>query len=305
MQSRRTVGLVAIGACCMALAYLAGIYSYAKNLGPVELLRTVKRHLLFQPEERTGKPTVDAFSRLTSYPGKVEVPCPVQTDKTKVLLLIGQSNAANNGGQRYVSAHGDKVINYYAGRCFLAASPLLGTTGEAGEPWTLLGNKLVASGLADRVVLVASAIGGVPVRRWKEGGDANGVLQSVLDELKSRYLVTQILWHQGESDFAGRTAQGEYVQMFTSMVDSIRRKGVKAPIFVSVATKCGLDPDWRPENPVSMAQRSLPDNGRKIFPGVNTDAMLGPEDRYEECHLSATGQEKFAAAWVEEISKVQ
>jgi hypothetical protein len=37
----------------------------------------------------------------------------------------------------------------------------------------------------------------------------------------------------------------------------------------------------------------------KIFAGVDTDSLLGPEDRYEDCHFSGSGQEKFATAWIE------
>jgi hypothetical protein len=38
------------------------------------------------------------------------------------------------------------VINFSAGHCYRAASPLLGADGELGEIWTLLGTKLIQSG---------------------------------------------------------------------------------------------------------------------------------------------------------------
>jgi len=305
MPTRRAIAVAIIAVGCLIVAYLAGVYSYAKNLGPVEWLRTIKRELTFKPEVRPGLPTFDAFNRLTGFPGKQEVRCPLQTGRTMVLLLIGQSNAANNAGQRYASAHGDGVVNYYGGKCFVAASPLLGATGHAGESWTLLGNKLVASGRADRVVLVSAAIGGSWIRRWKEGSDLNGMLQSVLDDLRPRYRISHVLWQQGEADSEGGMGRDDYAEAFNSLVGSMRRKGVDAPVFPSVSTKCGMNPDWRADNPVALAQKSLPDKARGIFPGVDTDAILGPVDRYDDCHFSATGQEKFADAWAGVLAKTR
>jgi lysophospholipase L1-like esterase len=238
--------------------------------------------------------------RLISFPDKKEISCPSQTGKTLVLLTIGQSNTGNHAGQRYVSEYEDKVVNYFGNKCFIASSPLLGTTGTGGESWTLLGNKLVASGLADRVVLVPAGIGGSSISQWKKGGDLNKMLLSVLDEIKPHYQITHILWHQGESDFGLGTSKNDYVNMFYSMIDTIHSKGVNAPIYPSIATKCGINPSWTPENQIAIAQKTLEDKTRIIFHGVDTDTMLGFLDRQgDDCHFSGTGQEKFASAWVE------
>ncbi len=249
--------------------------------------------------------TFDAFGRLISFPKKVEIPCPAQTARTKVLLLMGQSNTANLAGQRYASTHGDKVVNYFGGKCFIAASPLLGASDKRGESWTLLGNKLVSSGFADRVILIPTGIGGTPIKRWTGNGNLNGMLLSVLDEVKPRYRITHVLWHQGESDFDIATTKEDYSRMFFSLVDSIRRKGVDAPIYPSVASKCGIEPTWTPDNPVATAQRSLDNKGKEIFRGVDTDSGLDGLDRYDDCHFSQTGQEQFANAWVEVSPRVR
>ncbi len=304
MQNKRVnkirAGVAFVALCSIAIAYLAGAYSFSKNLWPIEDLRQIKRQI---SPPAASQPTYDIFTRLTDFPGKNELPCPAQTEKTEVLLLIGQSNAGNQAGQRYSSVHDDKVINYFGGKCFIAASPLLGTTGFYGESWTLLGNKLISLGLADRVILIPAGIGGSPIRRWKEGGDINRMLLSVLDEANSRYRITHVLWHQGEADFSDKTPRDDYVKMFISLVDSLRHKNVMAPIFPSVATKCEIVPTWIPENPVALAQRSLIDKERKIFQGVDTDSILDSKDRYDDCHFSGTGQEKFANAWVQVLMK--
>ena len=60
------------------------------------------------------------------YAGKIEVQCPKQTQRTAVLLIAGQSNAANSAAQRHETRHPDRVLNFMGGRCYVAASPLLG-----------------------------------------------------------------------------------------------------------------------------------------------------------------------------------
>jgi len=40
-----------------------------------------------------------------------------------VLLIAGQSNAANSAAQRHETAIPDRVLNFISGRCYVAASP--------------------------------------------------------------------------------------------------------------------------------------------------------------------------------------
>lgn len=245
----------------------------------------------------------DIGGRLTQFPGKTVTPCPAQTPRTLVLLIAGQSNTANYAEARHVSAHGDRVLNYFAGACTVAASPLLGTAGDRGESWTLLGNKIIAAGIADRVVLIPTGIGATAIRLWQQGGTLNPMLMQVVDEAQKRYRITHVLWHQGESDFADGTSKQAYRAGFSSLVESLRRHGVDAPIFPSVATRCPHGPVWYRANLTAEAQRSLPDRARGIFPGVDTDSLLGPADRDFGCHYTASGQEIFAAAWLDVLRK--
>jgi hypothetical protein len=274
----------------IAVSYFIGEFSGTHHVWPLSHLS------LFR-----GPPPVPWMNppgRLVSYPGKQEVACPAQTPRTRVILAIGQSNAANQGGQRYASTHGINVISFFRGKCYIAASPLLGTSGSMGESWTLLGNDLISAGAADRVILITDAIGGSYLKQWEPGADFHRMLLSDIASILPKYQITAILWHQGESDFYSGTSELDYEAMFRSLVASLRHAGVTAPIFISVASKCGIEPAWRPDNPVTRAQRALPDPKLGIYAGVDTDALMVPLDRYDDCHFDASGQEKFAAAWV-------
>jgi hypothetical protein len=237
----------------------------------------------------------DRFGRLLSYPGKTEIPCPAQDDATAVLLVIGQSNAANYQSQRHQSKD-DRVVNFLAGRCYRAASPLLGADGRMGETWTLLGTKLVSSGLYRTVILIPVAVGGSAARRWADGGDLNAAMLAAIKAAKARYAITGVLLDQGAADFALRTPETQYRSDLASLIGSLRAEGVHAPFFI---TRCSVGgKDWTADNPVARAQASLADDQRGIFDGPNTDRDVTPFDRYDGYHFSASGQEKYADAWI-------
>ncbi len=245
----------------------------------------------------------DTYGRLTGYPGKKAVACPAQDRNTAVLLLVGQSNTGNHAEQKHTSAFGARVLNYFDGKCYVAESPLLGTTGSAGESWTLLGNKLLAAGSFGKVILVPAGINGTPISRWQKGGDLNEMLIGVLDAVRKRYRITHILWHQGEVDFIIKTGEDDYRTMFGSLLASIRDQRIEAPMFASVATKCA--PEWSADNPIARAQKALPSLAQLVFAGVDTDYLIGDPDRHDTCHFGATGQEKFAQAWVDIIHRLR
>lgn len=245
----------------------------------------------------------DAFHRLIKYPNKTEVACPKQTERTLVLLISGQSNSANHGGQRYASQYGDQVINYFDGKCYIAQSPLLGSTGLEGDSWTLLGNLLIQQGKAERVVIASTGIAGSAVSQWEVGSPYQQMLQSSTQKLLTQYRVTHMLWHQGETDYGKRTSQEDYEKLFSGIADALRQQGMDAPIYVSQASQCWMDMHWRADNPVVMAQRALVNSEKNIRAGVNSDALMGALDRYDNCHFSGSGQEKFARAWLELLTK--
>jgi carbohydrate esterase-like sialic acid-specific acetylesterase len=283
-----------VALCATAGAYVFGAVSYHRGLWPIPELRALKQSAT--PFIPANGVVTDKYERLVGYRGKREIPCPPQTDRTFVLLTAGQSNAANSGGQRYEGR--PEVVNYFAGKCYAAASPLLGATGIAGDSWTLLGNKLIESDAADHVVLIASGMSGTSITKWQEGGPLNPMLRSVISHAKPDYQITHILWHQGEWD-VGAMSKEQYRDKFLSLVESIRSAGSEAPVYVSVATKCELtDIPWNPSNEIALAQKALPDPARNIRQGVNTDELLGPLDRIDDCHFAGSGQEKFAIAWI-------
>lgn len=245
------------------------------------------------------------FGRLDTHPNKFQVRCPAQASDVGVLLVIGQSNSANYAAHKHATAYPKRVFNYHKGDCFIASSPLLGAAGEGGEFITMLADNLITNGTYKSIVIISSGIGGVPISPWRQGNNLNKMLLKTIDTFDNQYKVTEIIWHQGETDFNLNTGTKFYIDSFQSLLYSMEKKGISAKAFIAVATRCGDKNSWTYNNSVANAQRLLVDN-KKIFMGADTDLLLGEGDRdaVDHCHLSQDGQEKTAKAYSDAISNV-
>ena len=121
------------------------------------------------------------------------------------------------------------------------------------------------------------------------------------------FRVTHVLWVQGEIDYVKGTNEKDYRDRFVSLVSSLRSHGVAAPVYVAIASKClgasnGGTRFHSADNPIARAQLALRDPGANLRSGVNSDALLGDLDRYDDCHFSASGEQKVARAWADLLS---
>jgi len=236
------------------------------------------------------------FGRLRAFPGKKVMDCPAATNRTAAILIIGQSNSANHAGQRFASEYGDRVVNYFEGKCYVAASPLLGATGDRGESFTLMANELMQHKVFDRVVLIPAGVTDTPISRWQPGGDLNAMMRNTIAQAEKQYHVTHIVWHQGERDFKQKTSADQYKRMFDGLTADLRRLAPQAKIYISLASRCGDAQDWSAGNAVVEAQRGSVDPAHNIFLVADTDSLIEQKDRYDGCHFGYSGQEKFASA---------
>ena len=135
---------IAVGLAALIAVFFLGGMSARHAIFPWPQLSALRKMVGAEKAAAPSRYTFDDKERLIGDESKTLVTCPTQTDRTAVLLILGQSNAANYGGQRHRSNYGARVVNAFDKRCFIAASPLLGSTNTRGEYWTLLGNKLIA-----------------------------------------------------------------------------------------------------------------------------------------------------------------
>lgn len=256
--------------------------------------------LLREPSTRSTMSITTDVPRNNLADQRTPVPCPHQDSTVGVILVLGQSNAANYAEKKFGTKFPSVVVNYLAGRCYTAMSPLLGASGGEGEFITPLADKLIENDTYKSVVIIAAAVGGSQISDWSAGGMINRSLIKTIGQI-DEYQVTDVIWHQGEADFIARTTTADYETSFNSLKQSLNDAGVVAPIFISIATKCGYDILWVRDNQIAIAQRRLVDN-TEIFLAADTDDLLEVGDRRpDECHLAYSGQLKVADAYAHAI----
>lgn len=238
--------------------------------------------------------------------GREETGCAIDGDRkrTAVIVVVGQSNAANHGAGRYAARYRVDNFNIYDGRCYRATDPLLGASGDGGNFATRLGDRLIYAGLFDRVILAPIAMGGTTVEQWAEEGMFNRRIPVLIRRLFDAGLSADfILWQQGEGNQGMGDVDGrQYRKNLLEVIRTFRRFGVTAPFFVSLTTLCG-GPHANADN-IRAGQRGVVNPLAGIYQGPDTDT-IGVEHRWDKCHFDETGLEMAASLWVPIIADFQ
>jgi hypothetical protein len=260
-----------------------------------KLFTTIRRiQLSFIAAEIPKAPDTNEFRQLILDSAKIQVDTPRVTDKTIVAFVFGQSNSANFSGERHY-AQTENVLNYFDGRYYIAADPLLEASGLGGTMWTITANKLIQHRIADNVVLIAAGVGGTSVKQWRSGTELYKMIEERLKDTKrNNSPVTHFLWHQGESD--NDTNELEYRTGLEELINLTAIYYPNSKFFVSQASAC------YPKLSSEIILKAQGDTTRlkNVYLGPNTD-LISITDRYDGCHLSGRGIEKAANEWIERI----
>ncbi|MEW5855483.1 MAG: sialate O-acetylesterase [Myxococcota bacterium] len=217
----------------------------------------------------------------------------------EVLVIAGQSNAANHG-ERPVAPSSDLVSAHGPGGWQHAVDPQPVATGSGGSPWPVLGDMLVAQ-YGVPVGILSVGWDGASVEEWLPGG---GLFPRLVDVL--RYLGPQgaraVLWHQGESDALAGTSATDYAQRLTTIITASRGEaGFALPWGVALAS---FQPDvsLSAMEAVVAGQRLVIATLPAVFTGAATDDLVGPAWRYDDVHFNEAGLHKHADRWLKSIT---
>jgi hypothetical protein len=301
----------------LSVSFLANIVTRLGLLAPQVWMSNVIEGLLPNKRQSTLRDGVTSITIQMRFPefegdtGAVEhakkvgiyidgVEAPVVDDRvvapsianppgTAVILAFGQSNAANSGERHYVPHGAVHVFNIFDAQFYRAIDPLPGASNDGGSVWGRLGDMLIDAGFARSVLIVPTAFGGTYVEDWAPGGQCYRRLMFAL--------------HRGESN-ANHTpmAADEYRGCFRSMLRGLRAAGVKAPIYVALATLCEDAPHpFQNSAQIRLGQRKVVSIWDRVLPGPDID-QIGIEHRRDGCHFSASGQELAARAWFKAVT---
>ena len=273
--------------------------SYVRQKLAFEILRPFKRTVFWFTSGGQDLDVVDPYHfsfRKTAGRRKVSDAVLAASPVTAIILGIGQSNIANEGEAcaLYVAKREVYNFNFFDGNCYEARDPLLGASHDRSNVLTRVGDLLVERGNYQRVVLIPIAHGGTFVSEWSPTGRMFPRLQWTLERLRDQQIkITHIAWQQGEAEAAQHNPNPEdWVRHFLAMVDAIRAAGAEAPIYVAQSTICCNDPNAQ----IQTAQRQVVNPTAGILSGPDID-LIGRDERYDGCHLSAAGLRHAAELW--------
>lgn len=235
---------------------------------------------------------------------KNELNCKTEsTLKTMVVLVFGQSNAANAGEKRY-NLNNSNVLNFFNGKCYKANDPLLGTTGSGGSVWTRFAELYLKKNKKeyDRIIFHTIAVGGTPIKDWTPSGNLFKriiVAKKQLDILGLSY--THIFYHQGEADALLKTNYIKYKSSLEYIHKGLKKLDIHAPFFVSIVGRFGksINTDIR------FAQYEFIHENKNVFIGSNSDIIYEEGDRYQIGHFTNDGLDKHAIQWINTIIKFE
>lgn len=203
----------------------------------------------------------------------------------KLILILGQSNAANFGNLPSLASGNVRV--FHRGAMLPAIDPLPGAAGWGGSVWTRLAPQLLDAGWADGLVFAAAARGGTRAIDWPGTEDS-----AVAELIRTGLRVDHVLWQQGESDTSAGTSTEAYVTALLAVASALRCRGIDAPIHVAVST---YNAGHRSEA-VATAQRQLAAMNVAFRSGPDLDD-LGSDYRYDDVHFNSRGQALVAERW--------
>lgn len=225
---------------------------------------------------------------------------------TVIALTFGQSNAANRGQKRY-TCHNKAVLVYHEGKLYRAKDPLPGATGPGGSVWSVLGDMLIDSGLAKKVVIIPIAIGNTAIDCWTQG-ECYDKLQKTLRQLDAAKIVlTHVFWHQGESDNLKNTSGEAYKDNLGVLLKTVREHRQTAAFYISLASyhNEAVTKPLGVDTTIRAAQKQFIKENNGVRQGPDTDGLIYAIHRYDGVHFSEYGMKQFALLWLKAIKEAK
>lgn len=224
----------------------------------------------------------DQFDRVVHTNKLKEVECP---QEATAVFIAGQSNAANHS-RNAAETTSPYVLQYFNGRCYVGASPVLGGTGIMNNPFHAVMMDYQKR-IGGTVVYSVFAVGGQPISKFSTGGVYNESLRNAYSGLNNKYPIKYFLWQQGESDASARIPGDQYTNSWNALISSVN---IQTPLLARSTICFDLSPY---DTAVGLAQDSL----RARLGGPDTDYEISFSDRYDRCHFGSSGVAKLSELW--------
>ena len=251
----------------------------------------------WQHQVKVDRVLTDRMAKSLQRPSVTPNPCHRQEAQSLLLLVLGQSNAGNRGGEREADVPSSRLkvavlspVGYVK-----QGDPLPNATGQYHSIWTRIAPELALGGFEREIVLALLAIDSTTIDDWTRAsspvrGELAKLLRTVSDQNLRPGLV---LWQQGESDARTGTSSQDYIKRFEKLRQQIRDAGVDAPWMLARSTRCRNNSGAA----IWAAQNALVRTYADLHIGPDLDKLAGPMLRIADCHFTDRGLTAAAEAW--------
>ncbi|MGQ5523159.1 sialate O-acetylesterase [Chitinimonas sp. PSY-7] len=257
--------------------------------------------LLFLPRQpaEAADSLAQRLTQIQPAPAQAELACAdLLKQQPIVLLVLGQSNAANHAEQGNAGYMPINIIK--DGRCYSATAPLPGGTGRGASLWPYV-NQNLGHLLGGRPLVYALvAVESTPITDWVDSSPLQQYWQQQVRQLLATGLTpTLVLWQQGEADAKSKTSQAAYRQALLKLQTALHTANVTAPILAAQSTYCPGSDGRR----IRAAITDLTQGQAGFLLGPDTDDLQG-DMRSGGCHFSAKGLRIAAQRWADTLIQV-
>jgi hypothetical protein len=275
--------IFAITAAMVAAAFGIGVIVGLRQLFPLpQIYRFKRRHWDREDPLRVGirRPK----SSPIQPPGKF----------TQCILIIGQSNAANEGQERGPRVSGAYDLSLYDNKTRILEDPIANASGTGGSVWTHLAQIMRTEDPSLAPLFCSIAVNRTSIGVWAPRGELHGRIDLALEGMRAvGTWPTHVLLQLGEQDCEGGMDGKVYEVHLRALVDSLRGKNIAAPIFISISTICRS----RTPTTIGQAQYTVATTSANCHLGADTDRLDRVVYRFDAVHFSAEGLKACAHLW--------
>lgn len=238
---------------------------------------------------------------MTDTSQKVEKPCPPDA---LTVFVIGQSHGANSLRPPVPSDGNEALLNYFNGKCYLLADPILGPTDFLGSLWPTFAQKLSPQ-VKKPIVIMAYGFNGTSAAQWLPGEPEHGLLARAMKEAKDYTerggTIEYVIYDQGQRDAMDKTPKDTYIERLKTIFDHIQAgiPGEQTFLIHSQSWCTAYNP---PQPYIIAAQAEFAASRPDTLVYFNSDT-LDDTYRHDLCHFNGKGREVITDKLVEAVLK--
>lgn len=240
---------------------------------------------------------------MTDTSKKIEKPCP---SDALTFFVIGQSHGANSLRPPVPSDGNEDLLNYFNGKCYLLADPILGPTDFLGSLWPTFAQKLYPQ-VNKPIVIMAYGFNGTAAAQWLPGETEFGLLDRAMKEAKNYTeqggTIEYVIYDQGQRDAMDKTPKDTYIERLKAIFDHVQA-GIPGEQTFLIHSQSGCTAYNPPQPYIIAAQAEFAAARTDTRVYFNSDT-LDDTYRHDLCHFNEKGREVITDKLVEAVLKKQ